>query len=101
MAKALGMTPRQTVGMVLTSVAVVGLIGGGIGLPLGLALHAVTGPAMGHRAGLDFPSAALDVYPAPELVLLGLGGLVIAVLGCLAPAAWAARTRTVTALHTE
>jgi len=34
-------------------------------------------------------------------VLFGVGGLVIAVLGSLLPAGWAARTRTATALRTE
>ncbi|MGI5228798.1 ABC transporter permease [Actinoallomurus sp. CA-142502] len=100
-AKALGMTPAQTVWMVLASVAVVGLIGGAVGLPAGLAIHAVTVPAMGHSAGLNFPAAAIDVYRAPQLVVLGLGGLLIAVFGALMPAGWAARARTVTALRTE
>jgi putative ABC transport system permease protein len=100
-AKALGMTPAQTVWMVLASVAVAGLIGGAIGLPAGLALHAVTVPAMGHSAGLNFPASAINVYPASELIAHGLGGLLIAVLGALMPAGWAARARTVTALRTE
>lgn len=100
-AKALGMTPGQTVAMVLASVTVIGVVGGAVGLPLGLVLHAVTVPAMGHSAGLDIPSRALHVYPAPELALLVTGGLLIAVLGALLPATWAARTRTVTALRTE
>ncbi|MCO6009648.1 hypothetical protein NE236_32215 [Actinoallomurus purpureus] len=56
---------------------------------------------MGHSARLNFPAAAIDVYHAPELVALGLGGLVISVLGALMPAGWAARARTVTALRTE
>ena len=100
-AKALGMTPRQTVSMVLASVVLIGLVGGAVGVPTGLVLHAVTVPAMGRSAGLVFPASAIDVYPAPELVLLGLGGLLIAVLAALLPAGWAARTRTVTALRTE
>ncbi len=100
-AKALGMTPRQTVTMVVASVALVGVLGGAIGLPLGLAMHRVTLPAMGHSAGLNFPAAAIDVYLTPELIMLGLGGPVIAVLGSLLPAGWAARVRTVTALRTE
>ncbi len=99
--KALGMTPRQTVAMVLTSVAVTGLAGGAIGVPLGMALHAQVVPAMGESAGLRFPEAVLAVYHAPGLLLLGLGGLVIATLGALLPAGWAARTRTATALRTE
>ncbi|WP_308129717.1 ABC transporter permease [Kitasatospora aureofaciens] len=100
-AKALGMTPRQTVGMVLASVLLVGVVGGAIGLPAGLALHGLTLPAMGHSAGLDFPAAATDVFGTPTLVLLALGGVLIAVLGALLPAVRAARARTVTALRAE
>ncbi|MFI6941523.1 ABC transporter permease [Streptomyces sp. NPDC050418] len=99
--KALGMTPRQTVAMVLTSVTVTGLAGGAIGVPLGMALHAQVVPAMGESAGLRFPDSVLAVYDAPGLLLLGLGGLLIATLGALLPAGWAARTRTATALRTE
>lgn len=99
--KALGMTPRQALSTVLASIAVVGLVGGAIGLPAGLALHAATVPAMGRSAGLDFPPAAVDVYSTGELLLLGLGGLVIAVLGALLPAGWAARASAITALRTE
>ncbi|MEU1787719.1 ABC transporter permease [Streptomyces sparsogenes] len=99
--KALGMTPRQTVAMVLASVVVVGLAGGALGVPAGLALHTAILPAMGHSAGLTLPTTALDVYTPPELLLLGFGGLLIAVAGALLPAGWAARTRTATALRTE
>ncbi|MEU0809163.1 FtsX-like permease family protein [Streptomyces sp. NPDC005970] len=99
--KALGMTPRQTVAMVLASVVVVGVAGGALGVPAGLALHAAIVPAMGESAGLTLPTAAIDVYTPPELLLLGLGGLLIAVTGALLPAGWAARTRTATALRTE
>jgi len=99
--KALGMTPRQTVSMVVASVMGVGLLGGAVGVPVGLALHDAVVPAMGHSAGLTMPASALDVYGIPELVLLGFGGLLIAVAGALLPAGWAARTRTATALRTE
>ncbi|MEV0528596.1 ABC transporter permease [Streptomyces sp. NPDC050439] len=99
--KALGMTPRQTIAMVLTSVVVTGLFGGAIGVPLGVAVHSWVIPAMGDSAGLRFPDGVLAVYHAPELLLLGLGGLLIAALGALLPAGWAARTRTATALRTE
>jgi putative ABC transport system permease protein len=58
-------------------------------------------PVMGHSVQTGLPAAVLDVYHAPELVLLALGGLVIAVVGALAPASWAARTRTAAALRTE
>jgi putative ABC transport system permease protein len=41
------------------------------------------------------------VYGPATLVPLTLGGLVIALLGALLPAGWAARTRTAVALRTE
>jgi putative ABC transport system permease protein len=99
--KAIGMTPRQTVGLVLASVAVIGVIGGLIGVPAGYALHHVVMPVMGRAAGTSLPSRVLDVYGPFRLLLLGLGGVVIAVLGALIPAGWAARARTATALRTE
>lgn len=99
--KALGMTPRQIVAMVLTSVALSGLVGGALGVPAGVALHAMVLPAMGHSAGLELPDSVIAVHRTPELLALGLGGVLIAVLGALLPAGWAARTRTVTALRTE
>jgi putative ABC transport system permease protein len=99
--KALGMTPRQTITTVLASVALTGLAGGAVGVPLGLALHDAIVPAMGRGAGLRLPGPVLDVYAAPVLVGLGLGGLVIAAAGALLPAGWAARARTATALRTE
>jgi putative ABC transport system permease protein len=39
--------------------------------------------------------------PPFQLLPLGLGGVVIAMLGALLPAGWAARARTATALRTE
>ncbi|WP_206305913.1 FtsX-like permease family protein [Streptomyces sp. RFCAC02] len=99
--KALGMVPRQTVAMVVTSVVLTGLIAGAVGVPLGVALHGRVLPAMGDTAGLRLPDSVLAVYHATELVPLALGGLLIATLGALLPAGWAARTRTATALRTE
>lgn len=99
--KALGMTPRQTISMVVTSVVLSGLAGGILGVPIGVALHDAVLPAMGRSAGLNLPDSVMANYQAPQLALLGLGGLVIAVLGSLLPAGWAARTRTATALRAE
>ncbi|WP_372346100.1 FtsX-like permease family protein [Streptomyces sp. KL116D] len=99
--KALGMTPRQTVAMVLTSVVLTGLVGGALGVPLGIALHGRIFPAMADGVGLRLPDSVLSVYHGPELLPLALGGLLIATLGALLPAGWAARARTATALRTE
>jgi putative ABC transport system permease protein len=99
--KALGMSPKQTIAMVLTSVAGIGLFAGAIGVPIGITLHDYVLPAMGRAAGTRIPAADIAVYHLPVLVPLALGGLVIAIAGALLPAGWAARTRTATSLRTE
>jgi putative ABC transport system permease protein len=99
--KALGMTPRQTVTMVVTSVAWIGAVAGLVGVPLGIALHHYVVPLMGKAVATGMPHAYLAVYHLLQLVPLVLGGLVIATAGALLPAGWAAGTRTATALRTE
>ena len=99
--KAVGMTPRQTIAMVLTTVAATGLIAGLIAVPAGIALHNAILPIMGDGAQTDFPPAIYNVYNPAELALLALVGLVIAIVSALAPASWAAGIRTASALRTE
>lgn len=69
--KAIGMTPRQTLSLVLASVTVVG---GLIGVPAGYALHGLVMPVMGHAVGTGLPSPVLDVYEPVQLLLLGWAG---------------------------
>jgi putative ABC transport system permease protein len=99
--KAIGMSPRQTMTMVLASVIGLGTAGGVIGVPAGVALHDYVLPLMGQAAGTRLTPQIQSVYHALELVLLGLAGVAIAMLGAALPAGWAARTRTATALRTE
>jgi putative ABC transport system permease protein len=99
--KALGMSPRQAIAAILTSVTVAGVLGDAVGMPIGAALHHAVLPAMGHAAGARIPSADITVYHLPVLAPLALGGLVIAIARALLPAGWAARTRTAAALRTE
>ena len=99
--KAVGMTPRQTIAMVVCSVAGVGLVAGLIAVPAGVALHRYVLPIMAHAAQTGIPPSFLNVYGPWELVLLALAGLGIAACGALAPAGWAAKTRTAFALHAE
>jgi putative ABC transport system permease protein len=99
--KAIGMTPRQTIAMVVCSVAGIGLVAGLIAIPAGIAVHNYVLPVMGHAAQTGVPPSVLNVYQPLELVLLALSGLVIAVAGALGPAGWAARTRTAFALRAE
>ena len=79
--KALGMSPRQTIAMVLASVTGIGLVAGIIGVPLGAIAHNYVVPLMGNAVGTAIPSADIAVYHLPELIPLTLGGLAIALAG--------------------
>jgi putative ABC transport system permease protein len=99
--KALGMTPRQTLTMVVCSVGITGLIAGVVAVPLGILLHHQVIPVMAHAANSGLPASIFSVYSAPIVVILALAGLVIAIVGAMLPASWAANSRTATALRTE
>jgi putative ABC transport system permease protein len=99
--KAVGMTPRQVTAMVVCSVAGIGLVAGLVAIPAGVTLQRYVLPVMAHAAQTGVPASVLDVYAPGELALLALSGLVIAAAGALAPAGWAARARTASALRAE
>ena len=88
--KALGMTPRQTLTTVLSSVVLIGLVGGLVGVPAGVVLHGILLPAMGDGAGVELPQVVLSVFGPWELAMFALGGLVLATAGALLPALVAA-----------
>ena len=93
--RALGMSPRQAVLMVLSSVAVIGVAGVVVGIPAGIALHHQILTMMGHIAsGTGIPQPFLAVFPPSLLVLLAVAGLAVALAGAWFPARWAARART-------
>jgi putative ABC transport system permease protein len=99
--KAVGMTPRQAIAMVVCWVAGIGLLAGVIAVPAGIALHHAVLPEMASSANLGLPASYLDVYHGPQLAALALAGMVIAVAGALLPAGWAARVATAIALRAE
>jgi putative ABC transport system permease protein len=99
--KAIGMTPRQTLTMIVCSVGLVGLVAGIVAVPAGVYLHHGVIPTMAHAANSGIPPSLLSVYTPWTIILLALSGLVIAVVGALGPATWAARTRTAFALRAE
>ena len=99
--KAVGMTPRQTITMVVCWVAGTGLVAGVVAVPAGVAVHRYVLPVMAHAAATNIPTSFLNVYDPPELAILALAGLIIAVAGALLPASWAAGSRTATALRAE
>jgi putative ABC transport system permease protein len=99
--KAIGMTPRQTIGMVICWVAGTGLVAGVIAVPAGIALQHSVLPVMASSANLGLPASYLAVYRGWEVAALALAGVAIAVAGGLLPATWAARIRTASALRAE
>lgn len=101
MLKSIGMTPRQVTVLLVTSMGALGVLGGLIGVPVGVAVHQVVVPAMAHAGQADAVDILMNVYHAPLLVLLALTGIVIAVLGAVIPARSAARLSIATVLHNE
>ena len=99
--KSIGMTPRQIVATVITSMVGLGLVGGLLGIPAGVAAYHLVVPAIANAAQDTFPSSWTHVYSTPVLFPLGLTGVAIAVLGSLIPAGWAARTTIANVPHTE
>ena len=99
--KAIGMTPRQAITMVVCWVAGIGLLAGLIAVPAGIMLHHYVLPVMAAAANTGLPASILRVYGGGQIAVLALAGLVIAVAGALLPASWAAGTRTATALRAE
>ena len=102
--KAVGMTPRQTITMVICWVIAPAAIAAAIGLPAGLIIQDLlvrqltSGTAL---QGTALPGSFVHVLGGTDLLLLALAGLAIAMAGALGPASWAARTRTSAVLHTE
>jgi putative ABC transport system permease protein len=101
MLKSIGMTPRQVVTMVVTSMAALGVIGGLLGIPLGIGAHRLIVPLAADAANLRLPDSVLQVWHLPALALLALAGVAIAVLGAVVPARAAARLTIARVLHNE
>jgi putative ABC transport system permease protein len=100
--KALGMSPRQVVMMILTSVAVLGLGGVVAGIPAGIGLHRHILELMGQiAAATAIPDQFYAVFGLSLLVALAAAGIVIALAGAFLPSEWAARSRVADVLQTE
>ena len=99
--KAVGMTPRQAVTMMICSVAGTGLAAGMIGVVAGIALHHGLIPQMAYFAGNSTPPSFLNVYGGWEIAVLSLAGLTLAAAGALLPATLAVRLPAAQALRAE
>ncbi|MFI6920771.1 ABC transporter permease [Nonomuraea spiralis] len=98
MLKAIGMTPRQVTAMTMTSMTLLGAASGLLGIPIGMAGHRVIVDNVG---SIVFPDSTKDVWHVPQLALLALAGVTIAVLGALVPTRSAARLTIAKVLHSE
>lgn len=100
--KAVGMAPLQVVAMVVSSVAMLGLVAGALGVPLGLELHRRIIEFMGQVAsGTRIPPAFFDLIDHATLPLFALAGIAIAALGAWLPAQWAASSGVAEVLQSE
>ncbi|TMR20491.1 ABC transporter permease [Nonomuraea turkmeniaca] len=99
--KAIGMSPRQVILMMVTSMAALGVLGAVIGVPLGVLTHHGVAVLAGELLGSGTPAAWIYVYSWPLLAVPAGAGLLIAVLGAWLPAGWAAATHTAGVLRSE
>jgi putative ABC transport system permease protein len=100
--RALGMTPGQVIGMVVTSAGVLGVVGGIIGVPAGIWLHRTLLTLMGDAIGEALPShITQDAYTPLALPVLALAGVALAVIGAALPAWLATRQPVAEVLRAE
>jgi putative ABC transport system permease protein len=103
--KAIGMTPPQMITMVICWVIAPGIAAAIVALAAGIALHTAVIHAINNDQSASIRAAMLStlvhVYNPGELALLALAALAVAIVGALAPATWAALSKTATALHAE
>ncbi|GIG90103.1 ABC transporter permease [Plantactinospora endophytica] len=101
MLKSIGMTPGQVTAMMVTSMAVLGAVGGLLGIPLGIVAHRLVVPIASGAAQIRVPDSLINVWEAPLVGVLALAGAAIAMLGALLPARSAARLPIAEVLHNE
>jgi putative ABC transport system permease protein len=100
--KAIGMTPRQTVTVVLASVIVLGAIGGLAGIPAGITMHHQVLQNMAQIASrTELPASFYRVFSPLLLSVMVVAGVLLAIIGAMLPAQWAARSRATAILHAE
>jgi putative ABC transport system permease protein len=103
--KAIGMTYREIVQMVVSSACVLGLLGGAAGVAVGVALHHYLLDFMGGIIGNDIPPVIFTVFRPLSLTFLTpvlvVCGLLLGLAGAMLPARWAARRPVVAVLHAE
>jgi putative ABC transport system permease protein len=99
--KAVGMSPRQLLAMVMASSAVLGVLGGLLAMPLGVRAYHWVMTQIAQQIGNHAPPFAFDVLHPATLYPLGAMGVAIALAGAFFPARRAARNRAAEILRSE
>ncbi len=97
MLRAVGMTRPQIIRTILAEAALIGLVGGVLGLALGVVLSKIFMAAMSAMSGYRLAF----VLPAARLFFAVVASLVVSQIAALFPALRAARTRILDAIHYE
>jgi putative ABC transport system permease protein len=87
--------------MATASACTLGLAGGVLGVPAGIALHQAVATLTGSVIGNRIPAVTLETFPLPVMPALALTGVLLAMVGALLPSWWAARGTTVQPLRAE
>jgi putative ABC transport system permease protein len=100
--RAVGMTPGQVGGMVVASVAPLGVIGGAIGIPVGILIQRAVINDMGQIAiSSEVPERLLSAASPVELLALAIAGVALAALGAWLPTRRTASSSIAPVLATE
>ncbi len=99
--KAVGMTPWQTLAMVICGIVAPTIVAAAIATPAGLITQDLLVRQLAAAVDMVLPASFVHVLGATDLLLLALAGLGIAAVGALGPAIWAATAKTTTALRAE
>ncbi|GAC1652753.1 MAG: hypothetical protein NVS9B1_00770 [Candidatus Dormibacteraceae bacterium] len=97
--KAIGMSGRQVMVMVVAPAVILGLLGAAVGAPAGIQLHRAIIQSMTESIGGSFEVAG--TFGFVQMALVVLGGVGAAVIGALLPALWAARSSVAMVLRAE
>jgi putative ABC transport system permease protein len=88
--------------MVLSSVLLLGPLGGIMAIPAGIALHHQILMTMAQIASrTELPASFYAVFPPVLLATMVLAGVGLAIIGAFIPAQWAARSRVTSVLQAE
>jgi putative ABC transport system permease protein len=97
--KAVGMSGRQVVTMVVAPATLFGLIGAAVGAPAGIQLTQVLVHSTADSVGLVVDLG--HAFGVANLGLIAVAGVATAVIGSLLPARWAARAPVAVVLRAE